>query len=102
LQNVQAIETRDKRRMTVQNLNYYWFVGYQDMTASHLTRTYIDLRDRILRGYSQRWAYVTVAAIVTQGIQRPERTEEETATMIENFIRELVPHLERPDGGALL
>src|SRR5262249_13218316 len=27
------------------NLTYYWFVGYTDVTASHLARTGIDLRD---------------------------------------------------------
>jgi len=59
-------------------------------------------RDRIMRGYNQRWAYVTVAATVTQGIARPERTEAETDAMIEDFIGKLVPKLQRPSGGALL
>src|SRR5947207_3616765 len=54
LQNTQVVETSDKRRLTLTNLNYYWFIGYHDMTASHLTRTGIDLRDRIVSGYSQR------------------------------------------------
>ena len=62
----------------------------------------IDLRDRILRGYNQRWAYVTVAATVTQGIARPERTESETGVIIEKFIQDLVPKLQHPGGGAVL
>src|SRR5256714_13771333 len=89
LKNMQVVETTDKRRFTLYNLNYYWFIGYRDMTASHLTRTGIDLRDRIIGGYSQRWAYITVAANVTQGIRRPERTEEQTVEMLEDFIRQL-------------
>jgi EpsI family protein len=72
LKNMQVVETPDKRRFTLYNLNYYWFIGYRDMTASHLTRTGIDLRDRIVGGYSQRWAYVTIAANVTQGLARPD------------------------------
>jgi EpsI family protein len=102
LKNMQVFETRDKRRFTLSNLDYYWFIGYRDMTASHLTRTEIDLRDRIVGGYSQRWAYITIAANVTQGVARPERTEEQTAEMLEDFIRQLTPRLQKADGGPLL
>jgi EpsI family protein len=101
LQNLQVIETPDKRRFAVTNLDYYWFVGYKDMTASHLTRTGIDIRDRILRGQSQRWAYVTVAANVTQGIWRPERSEGQTTEMLEKFMQDLAPRLQKPDGSPL-
>ena len=101
LQNAQTLETTDKRRIDVTNLNYYWFIGYDEMTASHLTRTGIDLRDRILGGYSQRWAYVTVAANVTQGIWQPERSEEQTTEMLEKFMQDLAPHLQKPDGSPL-
>lgn len=101
LQNAQVLETQDHRRFTLNNLNYYWFIGYNDMTASHLTRTGIDLRDRIVGGFSQRWAYVTIAANVTQGIRRQGRTEEQTAEMVEDFIRNLAPRLQKPDGSPL-
>jgi len=102
LKNTQVIETADKQRHTLNNLDYYWFIGYRDMTASHLTRTKIDLRDRILGGYNQRWAYITVTAYVTQGVWRPERTEEQTTEMIEKFIEQLAPRLQKPDGSPLL
>ncbi len=82
-------------------LNYYWFIGYHEMTPSHLERTGMDLRDRILHGYNQRWAYLTVASIVTEGWARNGRSEEETARMTEDFIRQLAPALQRPDGAAL-
>ena len=83
-------------------LNYYWFIGYHDMTPSHLERTGMDLRDRILHGYNQRWAYVTVASIVTEGWMQNGRSEAATAEMTENFIKDLVPKLKRPNGQALL
>jgi EpsI family protein len=102
LQNARTVQTRDKRQVTVTNLDYYWFIGYKDMTASHLTRTEIDLRDRIMYGYSQRWAYVTIAANVTKGIWRPERTEEQIGAMLDEFIQQLAPSLQRPDGSPLL
>jgi EpsI family protein len=102
LQNARTVQTPDKRRLTVTNLDYYWFIGYKDMTASHLTRTEIDLRDRIMYGHSQRWAYITIAANVTKGIWRPERTEEQTTAMLDEFIQQLAPRLQRPDGSPLL
>ncbi len=83
-------------RATLGNLTYYCFIGQSDITASHLTRSSIDLRDRILKGYNQRWAYVTVAAIVTEGWTHPSRTEEETAAVMEEFMRLLVLELKRP------
>ena len=102
LSNVREMTAKENQRFLLPNLTYYWFVGYNQTTPSHFTRTMFDLRDRILRGYNQRWAYVTVAATVTQGIARPERTEEQTSQMIEKFIQDLVPKLQRPGGGALL
>src|ERR1700736_2253610 len=95
LQNMQIIEAPDKRRFTLNNLNYYWFIGYRDMTASHLTRTGIDLRDRIVSGFNQRWAYVTVTANVTEGLARNGRSEQQTADMIEKFIQQLGPRLQK-------
>jgi len=101
LENMQTIETADKRRFTISNLNYYWFIGYKDMTASHLTRTGIDLRDRILKGESQRWAYVTVAENITEGLAEHGRNEQQTTEMIEKFIQELAPRLQKPDSTPL-
>jgi EpsI family protein len=102
LRDVRSIELPDKSRATLHNVNYYWFVGYRDMTASHLTRTGFDLRDRLLHGYNQRWAYVTVTANVSEHLWRPERSEDETSAILEDFIQKLVPDLKRPEGGALL
>ena len=98
LRNIHPIDLPDKSRFLLHNLDYYWFVGSEQMTSSHLVRTGIDLRDRILRGQAQRWAYVTIATIVPPS----GRTEEETTQIIEQFIQKLVPKLTRPDGSALL
>src|SRR5215468_2280264 len=35
----------DAKRTVVHNLNYYWFVGSRDVTADHLKRTFMDIRD---------------------------------------------------------
>ena len=102
LRNRRFIERPDKTRGLLTNLTYYWFVGANDSTASHLMRTGYDVRDRILYGYNQRWAYVTVAAIVTEGWTRNGRSEAETTAMVEEFIRELMPTLKTPEGRQLL
>ena len=102
LRNFRIIEQPDRSRPILNNLNYYWFVGYNDMTPSHLERTALDVRDRILQGQAQRWAYVTVAANVTEGWVRPQRNEEQATAILERFIAELAPKLQRPDGSRLL
>ncbi|KAB2645812.1 MAG: EpsI family protein [Verrucomicrobia bacterium] len=81
----------DGRTIPYTNLNYYWFVGCADTTASHFQRWLIDKADRLFRGYNQRWAYFTVAATVTENLQRNGRSEAETAAMVEDFIKGLVP-----------
>jgi len=96
-----TVEAKNKKRYIVENVSYYWFIGYHEMTSSHLKRTLYDVRDRLLHGYNQRWAYVTVQANVTSGIVRPERTEAETEKIIENFVKQLAPLLRRSEGTPL-
>ena len=43
------------------SITYYFFVGNQDFCNSHLMRTLIDIRDKLLKGETQRWAYVSVS-----------------------------------------
>jgi len=96
LYNVRPVRLENGVTTAVHNLNYYWFVGYKDFTASHLRRTYIDLRDRIFRGYNQRWAYITVASTITSGLTAYGRSEEQTDEMIRDFIQHLFPEICHP------
>jgi hypothetical protein len=102
LRGVRLISDNAGHKLLITNLNYYWFIGYQHMTPSHLQRTLWDMYDRLLYGYDQRWAYVTVAGIVTEGWSRPNRSEADTAKMIETFTGELVHKLESPTGAPLM
>ena len=81
---------------TVYNLNYYWFVGYEDITPSHIDRALIDIRDRVVKGYNQRWAYVTIASNVTEGLVKFGRSEAATDQALQAFIRELFPQIVQP------
>lgn len=82
--------------LTIYNLTYYWFVGRDATTPSHIRRTIIDIRDRLFKGYNQRWAYITVAATITKGVIPFGRTEKETDVEVQGFIKELVPLLAKP------
>ncbi|HEY5892742.1 MAG TPA: EpsI family protein [Chthoniobacterales bacterium] len=91
LHNVTMRQTRDGQSVKVYSLNDYWFVGLDTTTADHNERTLFDIRDRLLRGYNQRWAYVTVVSNITKGFQPFGRNETETDKMLRQFIEELSP-----------
>lgn len=42
-------------------VTYYFFVGHDQITNDHLERTLIDMKDRLVRGMDQRWAYVSAS-----------------------------------------
>jgi EpsI family protein len=96
LHNQQKFEDEKGGKHEVQNLNYYWFVGYDYVTPSHIDRALTDIRDRVINGYNQRWAYVTVAANVTEGLVKFGRSEAASDEMMQAFICELFPKIVRP------
>jgi hypothetical protein len=77
----------------VYNLNYYWFIGYNDITANHFMREYIDMKDRLVHGYNQRWAYVTVASTIMQGLEPFGKDEAQTDQMLQRMITEVFPQI---------
>jgi EpsI family protein len=82
-------------QLVVKNLDYYWFVGYDGVTPSHLSRNLIDITDRLLHGYNQRWAFVMVASTVTDNIRRDGLDEKETDAILRDFIAKLAPLIHR-------
>lgn len=42
-------------------VTYYFFVGHHRITQDHLARTLLDMKDRLLLGMDQRWAYVSTS-----------------------------------------
>jgi EpsI family protein len=96
LHNVRNFRNGNGPPISIYSLDYYWFVGQDATTPSHYQRTWIDIRDRVLKGENQRWAYVTVISTITKGLQSFGRSESETDELIRNFIRELVPQLQKP------
>ncbi len=73
--------------IAVPNINYYWFVGHRSITASHYERTLIDMKDRILGGYNQRWAYFSVSANVLENLPGiRHRSAEATDRLLREFV----------------
>ena len=95
LHNLRNVAGPDEKPLPLHNVNYYWFVGHTDVTGSHFERTLIDLKDRLFRGYNQRWAYITVSSTVTKGLQRFGRDEKETDALLQGFIQQLVPKIHK-------
>jgi EpsI family protein len=95
LHNMRNERSSSDRTITIYGLDYYWFVGHTDQTPSHLERTWIDIRDRLLKGRNQQWAYVMVGGAVTKDFKIFGRTEKETDDLIQAFIAELVPKLQK-------
>jgi EpsI family protein len=96
LYNERKFKDNSGKIHSVYNLNYYWFVGYRDVTPSHIDRALMDIRDRITKGYNQRWAYVTVASNISEGFVRFGRSEGATDQMIQSFIQDLLPQIVQP------
>lgn len=42
-------------------VTYYFFIGHDHITHDHYERTFIDMKERLLRGTEQRWAYVSAS-----------------------------------------
>jgi len=78
------------------SLHYYWFIGSTETTASHTMREFIDIRDRILKGTVQRWAYITIRASITKDVEKFGRSEAEVDKLLTDFIKRLVPKIEKP------
>jgi hypothetical protein len=76
-------------------VNYYWFVGSNDVTGDHGERTAIDVRDRLFGGYNQRWAFVTVLGVIPPVKNEEDRPRAEAYVdeRLRDFIRLLVPEI---------
>jgi hypothetical protein len=42
-------------------VTYYFFIGHHLITQDHLKRTFVDMKDRLLYGMDQHWAYVSAS-----------------------------------------
>lgn len=71
-------------------VTYYFFVGRNRITDNHLERTLIDMKDRLLYGTDQRWAYVSATMIYGKlpWLEGREFTLEEADAKLAEFLSE--------------
>lgn len=82
----------DRQQITRNCLTYYFFVGHQRITESHTERTLIDIKDRILKGDAQRWAYVSATMPYAEVAER-EFGDPPDLEMADKKIRQLLTEL---------
>ena len=63
LLSVQSIPTNEEKTEYAKFdcVTYYFFIGHDSITHDHLKRTMVDMKDRLLYGMDQHWAYVSVS-----------------------------------------
>ncbi len=63
LLSVQSIPTNEAKTefVSFNCVTYYFFIGHDLITQDHLTRTLVDMMDRLMYGMDQRWAYVSTS-----------------------------------------
>ena len=65
LSSIQSVrdgaDTEREKYLKYNCVTYYFFVGHDQITNAHLSRTLIDIKDRLVRGMDQRWAYVSMS-----------------------------------------
>jgi len=88
LYNTKLFKDDAGRAGTGRMLSYYWFVGHTETTGSHFERTFIDMKDRLLSGYNQRWAYITVTA--TAPTARDPAKQGEVDATVDEMLREFI------------
>jgi EpsI family protein len=101
LQNIRDVSQSTGKSFRVRSLSYYWFVGHSIVTPSHYTRAWIDIRDRVLKGRNQQWAYVTVGSTITKDFKIFGRDEKQTDELIQGFLKDLVPQIQKAPFGSI-
>ncbi len=82
-------------------IQFYTFVGHDAIVSGHYHRTFVDMKDRMLGGYDQQWAYTTFSSLILSSVD-PEQlsgsnfkahTIDETRENLESFIKDLMPKM---------
>ena len=92
LLSVQSIPTNEQRTefLRLNAITYYFFIGHDRVTHDHLARTFIDMKDRLMRGMDQRWAYATTSTWFGELPWREDEVSEQAAdAQLIEFIRDI-------------
>ena len=90
LRSVQSLKDQKTGKVAAEFncVTYYFFVGHDLITNDHLARTVIDMKDRLVHGRDQRWAYVSASMWFGKipWIKDKEVTEAEADEKLTKFI----------------
>jgi hypothetical protein len=78
----------------------YWFAGNGLTTPYHADRLWRSTWDSVMHNVNHRWAYASVMALVTAGIDPKQtgerhRTDDQTGRLIAFLIQNLVPQFQK-------
>jgi hypothetical protein len=83
-------ESEGGQSYRIAHINYFWFVGSHRITSSHYGRSIADMKDRIIGGFNQRWAYFSISSNILENLPGlPNRPREETNQQIQDHIRQI-------------
>lgn len=71
-------------------IHYYIFIGADKMTPIHLERTFYDIKNRIIKGETEGWAYIQVGANYSKIFGT---TEQDAERQLHKLIKQLIPQL---------
>ena len=58
----EALLNAEGKPVIVRRISYYTFYGHKKVVAGHFERVWEDIKDRLFKGYDQRWAYATFSS----------------------------------------
>jgi EpsI family protein len=82
---------QNKVPLTVRAYYIYWFVGQNVTTSSEIYRVLLSNWDRVVHNRANRWAYVSVFSLITAGLEPNGLDDDQTETMLKDFLRQIVP-----------
>lgn len=82
-----AAELPDQK---LHHIHYYVFVGNGNICHTHMQRVLCDIRDRMLKGKVQRWAYFQIGAYWSPHLHI---NQEDTEKMLQKLAAELLPRI---------
>ncbi len=91
------ITTRSGKPYTYRAYYMYWYVTASNTTPSQRQRNWISTRDRIFENKDHRWAYMIVMSPITAGLLKDGLDAQQTKAMMSDFIREMVPSVQRSE-----
>lgn len=90
LKSQQNVAPNNEKPVILDSMHYYIFIGHKHLTADHIQRTMLDMKDRVLYGRDQRWSYFQISTSYGPLINLPE---EEARKNTEKLISQLLAQL---------